>query len=98
MSIEQSKEVIQQLEHLKEERITDCRNMFYEQFHTYEEHTLFNIYRRILIIHSIESEIKEINRIIDIEKNKINKQLIVKNNDNLDLNTVYASDNSDWLM
>ena len=72
--------------------------MFYSQFYRYEDQTLFNAYRRILIMHSIDSEIKEINRIIDIEKNKINKQVVVKDN-NLDLVSIYASDNnSDWLM
>ena len=72
--------------------------MFYSQFYTYEDQTLFNAYTRILIMHSIDSEIKEIDRIINIEKNKINKQVVVKDN-NLDLVSIYASDNnSDWLM
>ena len=98
MSIEQSKEVIEQLEALKQEKIIDRRNMFYSKFYTYEQNTLFNAYRHILIMHSIDCEIKEIDRIINIEKNKINKQVFIKDNNNLDLASVYASDNSDWLM
>ena len=101
MSIEQHKQVIMQLETLKQEKIMDRRNMFYSQFYTYEDQTLFNAYRRILIMHSIDSEIKEIDRIIDIEKNKIiKKQSLIKDNTNLDLVSIYATDNiiDDWIM